>query len=76
MKVSDKIRHAFDNKSVAFGRNETFLLRYNWIFKGLSSIKKFRNLSSPDALNELGVEEYDALDALLAFCLSISRKSK
>ena len=46
----------FDNKSVAFGRNETFLLRYNWIFKGLSSIKKNSKIfQSPDALNELGV---------------------
>ena len=46
----------FDNKSIAFGRNETFLLRYNWIFKGLSSIKKNSKIfQSPDALNELGV---------------------
>jgi hypothetical protein len=46
----------FNSSAVAFGRNETFSLRYNWIFKGLSALKANKDIfTSPDALNILGV---------------------
>ena len=46
----------FNSSAVAFGRNETFSLRYNWIFKGLSALKENREIfTSPDALQTLGV---------------------
>ncbi len=46
----------FNNKAISFGRNETFLLRYNWIFKGLSSLKHNEDIfNSPNALSTLGV---------------------
>ena len=46
----------FNSSSVAFGRNETFSLRYNWIYKGLSALKENKDIfTSPDALNKLGV---------------------
>ena len=46
----------FNSSTVAFGRNETFSLRYNWIYKGLSALKENEDIfTSPDALNTLGV---------------------
>ncbi|MEL0115892.1 MAG: DUF4007 family protein [Gammaproteobacteria bacterium] len=51
-----KLNMLFNNSAIAFGRNETFALRYNWIFKGISSLKENPDIfSSPDALNHLGV---------------------
>jgi hypothetical protein len=46
----------FNSSAVAFGRNETFSLRYNWIYKGLSALKENKDIfTSPDALQTLGV---------------------
>ena len=46
----------FNNSSLAFGRNETFGLRYNWIFKGLSALRKRDDIfTSSDALSHLGL---------------------
>ena len=46
----------FNNSSLAFGRNETFGLRYNWIFKGLSALQKRDDIfTSSDALSHLGL---------------------
>lgn len=46
----------FESSNIAFGRNETFALRYNWIYKGLSALKENKDIfTSPEALNTLGV---------------------
>ena len=46
----------FNSSSLAFGRNETFGLRYNWIFKGLSALQESKDIfSSSDALSKLGL---------------------
>ena len=45
-----------NSNSMAFGRNETFYLKYNWTFKALSAIEHNKDfLSLPDSYLDLGV---------------------
>ena len=45
-----------NSNSMAFGRNETFYLKYNWTFKALSTIEHNKDfLSLPDSYLDLGV---------------------
>jgi len=44
------------NKPVSFGRNETFYLKYNWIYKSLSALQENKDFFSiPNAYLDLGV---------------------
>ena len=46
----------FDSGRVAFGRHETFGLRYSWLSKGFQTLMKRPDLfDSEDAIVELGV---------------------
>lgn len=46
----------FDRSKVAFGRHETFTLRYSWLSKGFHALSKNPNIfESDDATIELGV---------------------
>lgn len=46
----------FDGKKVAFGRHQTFAVRYGWLSKGFQAVKKDpKILKSEDAIEKLGV---------------------
>lgn len=46
----------FESNIVAFGRHESFALRYGWLTKGFQAFEKDHNVfSSPDAIVTLGV---------------------
>lgn len=46
----------FDSSKVAFGRHESFALRYGWLTKGFQEFKKNQGIfNSPDAIVRLGV---------------------
>ena len=46
----------FDSSKVAFGRHETFALRYSWLSKGFHALSKNPQIfDSDDATVELGV---------------------
>ena len=46
----------FDSKRVAFGRHQTFAVRYGWLSKGFQALKKNPNiLRSEEAIEVLGV---------------------
>lgn len=48
--------HPFNVKSAAFGRHETFSLRYSWLSKGFQAVQKNAKIFSDDnATIELGV---------------------
>ena len=44
------------NKPVSFGRNETFYLKYNWIYKSLSALEENKEFFAvPNSYLDLGV---------------------
>ena len=46
----------FKPEKTAFGRHESFALRYGWLTKGFQAFEKNKNIfSSPDSIVTLGV---------------------
>ena len=46
----------FESNKVAFGRHESFALRYGWLTKGFQAVEETSDIfSSPDAIVTLGV---------------------
>ena len=49
----------FDGTKVAFGRHQTFAVRYGWLSKGFQAVKKNPNiLRSEEAVEVLGVGKW------------------
>lgn len=56
MMLKGGIKMKFDGNKVAFGRHETFALRYSWLSKGFSALKNNPLVfDSEDSVVELGV---------------------